>query len=78
MITSVKEVFVGKVADNWLTFWTYLVCRVRAGGPSRYDLIRINNTTDRMERLGCELPLYYCREILLRHEPNYKPPKRKK
>ena len=80
MITSVKETFMGKVATgkDQCTFWTYLICRVRAGGFPRYDLLRINNTTDRMERLGCELPLGHCRTILLSKEPSYKPPKCKR
>ena len=73
MITSVKEVFEGKVPDeDELTFWTYLICRVRADRSHKYDLLRINNTTDRMERLGCELTLEHCREILHSHEPSYK------
>jgi len=74
MITSIHEVYVGKTPDpddEWL-FWTYMICRVRDGNERRYDLIRIDNAVSWMECLGRELTLKHCREIISRHQPEYK------
>lgn len=74
MITSVKETFVGSRSDpnDMWKFWTYMICRLNSGDRSKYNLIRIDNVCENMQRLGCELPLKLCREIIKRHEPNYK------
>lgn len=69
MITSVKEVHVGRRphGDGFL-FWTYMICRVRSGRAYRYDLIRIDNCSEHMERLGCELTLAHCRRLIAEYE----------
>lgn len=73
MITSVFEVYVGKMPDpnDELLYWTYMICRCRTGHNVRYHLIRIDNLTEKMERLGCELPLDHCRQIIANHQPDY-------
>jgi hypothetical protein len=74
MITSVHEVYVSKAADptdKWV-FWTYMICRVRAGHHRVYNLIRIDNLCDKMQCLGRELPLSHCRRIIREHQPEYK------
>jgi len=70
MIRSVKEVHVGKVPHgDGLLYWTYLICRVYGGRRvPEYNLIRIDNVCERMERLGCELPLARCRELIAEWE----------
>lgn len=70
MIRSVKEVHIGMTphGKDQLTFWTYMICRVDSGRAPKYNLIRIDNTCDKMERLGCELSLKRCRELIRERE----------
>lgn len=66
MIRSVRHVHEGDVphGDGFL-FWTYMICRVYSGRrDSQYNLIRIDNVCERMERLGCELSFKRCMELI--------------
>jgi hypothetical protein len=69
MIRSVQKVIMGTVEHGEGTFWTYLICGVgdHGRGP-RYDLIRIDNVVETMQRLGCELTLERCEELVREHE----------
>jgi hypothetical protein len=73
MLISVKEVYVGKESDprDDLLFWTYMICSVHSGRAKRYNLIRIDNVCEKMERLGCELTFAHCRQLIKSHEPSY-------
>lgn len=78
MIKKIYESFEGIESDPNLLFWTYIICFIGDHGKgNRYDLIKVDNLTDRMERLGKELPLEDCREIIKKHEPSYSKSKRK-
>jgi hypothetical protein len=71
MIKSVKEVHVGTVAQgaDGLLYWTYMICGVPTNRRrKRYNLIRIDNVCENMERLGCELPLKDCRRLIRDYE----------
>jgi len=76
MITSVKEVYRSNQPDpagDEYTFWTYMICKcVSDGKRRRYHLIRIDSCAERMERLGCELPLGFCRRLIRKYQPNIK------
>lgn len=73
MITSVKEVYVGTEGDprDEFLFWTYMICFVPTNGQIKYNLIRIDNVCEKMERLGCELTIAHCRQIIKSYEPSY-------
>ena len=71
MITSVKETIVGTKdhgSEDQFVFWTYMICHVSSGRGSRYNLIRVDDRCERMERLGCEITLEDCRELIAKHE----------
>jgi len=73
MITSVKELHT-TIERKDGQFYNYLICKVVSGGLDRYDLYRVwlSNRSDRtlIKRLGCELPLGYCRRLIRMQEPN--------
>jgi hypothetical protein len=65
MITSVKEVHLSISGSR---FYTYLICKVRSGGLARYSVYR-QSEHDCWKRIGCELPLGYCRSLIRKCEP---------
>lgn len=79
MITSVKETHTTIEPFDGGSFYTYLICKVRSGSTSgRYDVYRIGvywpemnkNGHEIFDRIGCELPLSYCRKLINQAEPN--------
>jgi len=70
-IRSVREIFNSQEEDEKGIFWTYLICHVTSNEPFVYNLIRIDDCCEKMERLGCELPLDYCRQLIKSKEPSY-------
>ena len=70
-IKSVREVFNSGREDENGIFWTYLICHVESGLPFRFDLIRIDSLCEKMERLGCELTLDHCRQLIKKYDSDY-------
>lgn len=62
-----KEMYVSKVSDpnDEFVFWTYFIVHERSAGKrDRFNLFRIDQHMERIERLGCELTLGHCRKIV--------------